>query len=94
MRRLLVKPEKVGLIGAVELVKDKETKQSFDPKSGVGAKAAELIMEEGLIVRAVGDSLALCPPMIINEAELNELFDRLERGLAKAADWITSAKPA
>ena len=83
-----------GLMGAVELVKDKQSKASFDPKSGVGAKAAMFALDEGLVVRAISDSLALCPPMIIDEAELNELFDRLERALAKTIDWISREKPA
>ncbi len=84
----------LGLLGALELVRDKPGKTSFEPKSGVGAKAAQFAMEEGLIIRALGDSLALCPPMIISEAELNELFDRLERSLAKTADWIAREKLA
>ena len=78
-----------GLMGGVELVRDKTTKASFDMKSGVGAKAAMFAQEEGLVVRAIGDTIALCPPMIISITELNELFDRLERSLAKTADWIT-----
>jgi 4-aminobutyrate--pyruvate transaminase len=83
----------IGLMGAVELVKDKQTKAIFDAKSAVGSKAAQFAVEEGLIVRAIGDSLALCPPMIIDEAELNELFDRLELALARTADWISREKP-
>ena len=83
----------IGLMGAVELVKDKQTKTAFEAKSAVGIKTAQFAVEEGLIVRAIGDSLALCPPMIICEAELNELFDRLERTLAKTADWISREKP-
>ncbi|MCP4182460.1 MAG: aminotransferase class III-fold pyridoxal phosphate-dependent enzyme [Hyphomicrobiales bacterium] len=83
----------IGLMGAVELVKDKQTKATFEAKSAVGIKAAQFAIEEGLIVRAIGDSLALCPPMIISEAELNELFDRMERTLAKTADWISREKP-
>lgn len=83
----------IGLMGAVELVKNKQTKTTFDAKSAVGTKAAQFAVEEGLIVRAIGDSLALCPPMIISEAELNELFDRLELALARTADWISREKP-
>jgi 4-aminobutyrate--pyruvate transaminase len=83
----------IGLMGAVELVKDKQTKAIFDAKSAVGSKAAQFAVEEGLIVRAIGDSLALCPPMIIDEAELNELFDCLELALARTADWISREKP-
>jgi 4-aminobutyrate--pyruvate transaminase len=78
-----------GLMGAVELVKDKQTKTCFDPKFAIGAKTTEFAQQEGLIVRAIGDSIALCPPMIISEAELNELFDRLERSLVRIADWIS-----
>ena len=43
---------------------------------------AELAQREGLILRAMGDSLALCPPLIITKPEINEVFDlRLERAL-------------
>lgn len=83
-----------GLVGGVELVRDKDTKSSFEAKSGVGAKTAGFAQEEGLIVRAIGDSIALCPPMVIADAELNEMFDRLERALAKTADWVSLEKPA
>lgn len=71
----------VGLIGGVELVADKTTKKAFDPKQGVGAKATTLIQGEGAILRAIGDTIAICPPLIISEDEVNELFDAVERGL-------------
>ncbi|GAB4225505.1 MAG: aspartate aminotransferase family protein [Methyloligellaceae bacterium] len=71
----------VGLLGGVELVADKESGKPFDPKLGTGLKAAACIQEEGLIIRAIGDTLAICPPLIIREDEVNELFDRLGRGL-------------
>ncbi len=75
-----------GLIGAVELVADKETKRSFDPKFKAGPKAYEFMQEEGVISRAVaGDNMALCPPLIITESEIDEMFDRFTRGLDRAA---------
>ncbi len=83
-----------GLLGGVELVADKDSRRPFEPQSGVGAKTAGFAQSEGLIVRAIGDSIALCPPMIISETELNELFDRLERALASMADWVTTQKIA
>jgi 4-aminobutyrate---pyruvate transaminase len=73
----------VGLLGAVELVRDKITRTPFESGIGVGALAAAFAQDEGLILRAVGDSLVLCPPLIITERELNEMFDRLERALEK-----------
>ncbi|MGE0237864.1 MAG: aminotransferase [Parvibaculaceae bacterium] len=70
-----------GLIGAIELVADKKTKRAFDPKKGVGALAAEIMQENGLIVRPMGDSVAFCPPLIIREDEINEMFDIVGKSL-------------
>jgi len=66
----------VGLIGAMELVTDKSTRVAFDRKLGVGAVVAKACQERGLIVRALGDTIAFCPPLIITEAEIRELFAR------------------
>ncbi len=78
-----------GLICGIELVQNKATKASFSPKDGVGAKVAALAEEEGLICRAVGgDTIGLCPPLIIDEGGINEAFDALERALNRATDWI------
>jgi 4-aminobutyrate--pyruvate transaminase len=77
-----------GLVGAVELVADKPTKRAFDPKSGVGVRAAALCEEEGLILRFLaGDVLSLCPPLVITAQELDEMFDRLTRALDRTLDW-------
>ena len=81
----------LGLIGAVELVKDKAAKQSFEPSIGLGARAVAFAAEEGLLCRAVGgDSIGLCPPLVINGAETNELFDALQRALDRAHAWARS----
>jgi len=77
----------VGLIGGAELVKDKQTKASFEGKKGVGAKAVAYALEEGFITRAMGDRLAFCPPLVINEAEIEEMFNRCERALDKTLNW-------
>ena len=82
----------MGLVGAVELVRDKESKASFDPKSGVGPATVKFALEHGAIFRAITDSISLCPPMIITEQELNELFDRLELALEDTLAWITREK--
>ncbi|MGO9702380.1 MAG: aminotransferase [Xanthobacteraceae bacterium] len=80
----------LGLIGGVELVADKTSKRSFEPQHGVGARVVRFAEDEGLIVRSVaGDILTLSPPLIINAAQIEELFDRLTRTLDKALDWVT-----
>lgn len=77
-----------GLVGGVELVQDKAKKTPFAPTVGAGAICSQLCEGEGAILRALGDTIAICPPMIINEAELNELFDRLERALDRTLAQI------
>ena len=40
----------------------------------------------------LGDRIAFCPPLVIDEAEIDELFDRFERALNKGLDWATKEK--
>ncbi|WP_298380190.1 aspartate aminotransferase family protein [Azospirillum sp.] len=74
----------VGLIGAIELVADKTTKATFEPVGRAGAVVNGLAQEHGLIVRAMGDSIALCPPLVISEEDINQVFDRLAKALDAA----------
>lgn len=78
----------VGAIGGVELVANKTDKTPFEPMGIVGAKAAAFCQEEGLILRNIVDTLAICPPLIITEDEVNELFDSLKRALDKTDAWV------
>ena len=73
----------VGLIGALEMVADKATKAPFDPPGSCGARLIELCHEEGLIIRAIGDVMAFCPPLIISPADIDEMFDRFGRALKR-----------
>jgi 4-aminobutyrate--pyruvate transaminase len=78
----------VGLIGGIELVADKKNRRNFEAARAVGAAAARFCQEEGLIVRPLAsDRIALCPPLVIGEAEIGELFDRFEQGLGRTLDW-------
>jgi 4-aminobutyrate--pyruvate transaminase len=81
-----------GLIGAVELVADKATKRGFDPKLGVTARCAQFAQDVGLIVRALADSVAVCPPLVITPAEIDVMFDRLATALNRTLDWATREK--
>ena len=79
----------VGLIGSVELSADKKTRRNFEAAKGVGAKCNQFCQEEGIIVRALlSDRIALCPPLVISESEIDEMFDRLTRGLNRTLDWV------
>jgi len=82
----------VGLVGACELVKNKVTKQAFEGKLAVGAKCMAFCQERGLIVRAIGDSVAICPPFIVTDAQIDEIFDRFGQGLDDTLAWATKEK--
>lgn len=78
----------LGLVAGVELVADKRSRRSFDPKRGVALNCSRFAEEEGLIVRFLpGDCLSICPPLIISEDEIDQLFDCLGRALDRTLDW-------
>lgn len=78
-----------GLMAGVELVADKASKRSFDIKKGVGNQCTVFCQNHGAILRAIGDTVALCPPMIISPDELDALFDRLEKALDETEAWVS-----
>ena len=82
-----------GLIAAVEFVADKATKAKFDPVGKVGLRFFERAHEHGLIIRNVGDSIALCPPMIITTAQVDELLKRFAATLEDVSAWVTAGMP-
>jgi 4-aminobutyrate--pyruvate transaminase len=79
----------MGLVGGIELVADKRSKRSFEPKAGVAAQAVRFAQQEGLILRFIaGDVISICPPLIIAPNEIDELFVRLERALDRTVSWV------
>ncbi|EAW31835.1 aminotransferase, class III [marine gamma proteobacterium HTCC2143] len=78
-----------GMIAALELVANKTTKAAFTDGS-VGAKAVLACQHNGLIVRAVaGNSLALCPPLITTEAQVDEIMEKLGKALDSTLEHTT-----
>jgi 4-aminobutyrate--pyruvate transaminase len=88
----------IGLVGAVELVEDKATKAPFDPAVGAGAFLAKRALHHGLIIRALGESIAFCPPLIISEAEIDLMLERfalaLDDTLAMVRKRAVESEPA
>ena len=82
----------IGLVGACELVQNKTTKAAFDSKLAVGAKCMAFCQQHGLIVRAIGDAVALCPPYIVTDAQIDEIFDRFGQGLDDTLKWAHQEK--
>ena len=78
----------VGLMAGLELVRDKATKQSFDAKAGVGAFFEKCAHAQGLLMRGRGEMLVLSPPLIITDAEIDDLLARLGRALDETAAFV------
>jgi len=81
----------VGLLAGVELVRNKKTKEPFDPTLGVGAFAGRIgEQSHGLLCRTVGDTFPFCPPLIINEAQIGDMLTRFARVLDDTYSWTKS----
>ena len=81
----------VGLIAGVELVRDKTTKTPFDASVGAGNILTSETVKHGLILRQIGDTLGFSPPLVIDEAEIDEMLERFGQALDATADAL--AKP-
>ena len=70
----------VGLLGAIELVQDKATRKRYEGK-GVGMICRQFCFDNGLIMRAVGDTMIIAPPLVISTAEIDELVAKARQCL-------------
>ncbi len=78
----------VGLIGGCELVADKKTREAFPVTRGVGAYCQDRCLDHGVILRALGDTVAFCPPLIVTESDIDEILERFGRGLEETLAWV------
>jgi 4-aminobutyrate--pyruvate transaminase len=79
----------VGLIGAVQLVADKDSKKPFDAAQGVALKCADFAHQHGLVVRPLpGDAVAFSPPLVISRAEIEELLERFSKAMDDTLNWL------
>ena len=78
----------IGLIGAVELVADKASKRAFDPLGLAGGKVVENAQARGLILRGIQDSIAFCPPLIIDENQIRDMVSRFADALDTAGKQL------
>jgi 4-aminobutyrate--pyruvate transaminase len=74
-----------GLLGAIELMADPERRVPFDPALQVGARVVEHALDYGVILRSLGDIVSFCPPLIIDPAETDFLFDAVTRALDRVS---------
>ena len=80
----------LGMVGALELVKNKNTKTSYPSDQNVGAICRDFCFNNGLIMRAVGDAMIICPPLVISHSEINELIEKAKLCLDLTWEKINS----
>lgn len=76
----------IGMVAALELVEDKETKKSFDPKKRIGKKVYKEALKLGAILRPLGDIIYFIPPYIIKEEEITTLTDIAYKAIKTATE--------
>lgn len=78
----------VGMLGAIELVKNKATRERYPSESGAGMICRGHCFANGLIMRAVGDTMIISPPLVISKAEIDELVDKARQCLDLTAEEL------
>jgi 4-aminobutyrate--pyruvate transaminase len=73
--------EGVGLIGGFEIVQDKKSRTVFPADKQIPNKIEAKIREKGVILRLIGNRLAFSPPLIINEKQIEDMFERIGSAL-------------
>lgn len=71
----------LGMVGALELVKDKLSRARFDEDCTAGAMCRDLSIKNGLVMRATGDTMIIAPPLIITTEQVDELVEKAWRAL-------------
>lgn len=79
-----------GLMGAIEVSPKHGDPTPFATPGKVGPALSNELLKHGVILRAIGDSLAFCPPMIITEDEIDQLFEPMEKALDATYQWANT----
>jgi len=72
-----------GLMGAIELVRDRDTRESFAPEHNVPARVRAACLKRGVIVRASPENIAVCPPIIIKKREIETIVRAIDESIVE-----------
>ena len=78
----------LGLLGAAELVASRDPITMFDDKGAAGTVVRDLSIRNGLVMRAVGSTMIISPPLIITREQVDELVDKARRTFDQAAERL------
>ena len=87
---LIGEARSIGLVGAIEIVRDKATRERFDEDLKVGARCRDFCFQNGLVMRAVGDSMIVSPPLVFEKQHIDELVEKAWRCLDLTAESLAA----
>ncbi|MGI9263909.1 MAG: aspartate aminotransferase family protein [Gammaproteobacteria bacterium] len=77
-----------GLMAAIEIVKDKSTRERFSKEEAAGLRCRDFCYDNGLVMRAVGNSMIVSPPLIMEKKHIDELVGKARRCLDLTAESL------
>ncbi len=77
-----------GFLGALELVKNAETKEKYDENNTAGKTCRDIAIQNGIIMRAIGDTMVMCPPLIITREQIDEMYGLVLKTLNQTQDAL------
>lgn len=81
----------IGLMAALEIVADKDSRERFHKDLQAGSRCRDFCFTNGLVMRAVGDTMIVSPPLIMEHAHVDELVEKAWRCLDLTAESITGS---
>lgn len=77
-----------GMMAALELVSDKSGRKAFPNQGTVGTKCRDLAFANGIVMRAVRDTIIVSPPLILSHQQVDELIEKAWKTLDQTMNWI------
>ncbi|MEL6948020.1 MAG: aminotransferase class III-fold pyridoxal phosphate-dependent enzyme, partial [Pseudomonadota bacterium] len=78
-----------GLLAAIEIVKDRTTRDRFEPEGHAAVVVRDESIQRGLMMRAVGDTMILSPPLTWTRETIDEAADIVKAALDAAIGELT-----
>jgi putrescine aminotransferase len=80
----------LGLVAAIEIVRNKDSRERFAKDMKAGSRCRDFCVENGLIMRPVGDTMIVSPPLIVNRVQIDELVEKAWQCLDLTAQSVES----
>ena len=77
------------MLGSIELVRNKNTRERLEPDQKSGGICREFCIRNNLIMRAVGDSMIISPPFVCSYGDIDLLIERARKSLDQTAAYYS-----